>query len=60
VVPGDPDELILNCYRLADRFHQNPEVFLEMPLSRIEMHVHYIVKLSRLQRQAQNKDDDDA
>jgi hypothetical protein len=58
VVPGDPDELILNCYRLADRFHQNPEVFLEMPMSRIDMHVEYTVKLSRLQRQAQQSDDD--
>jgi hypothetical protein len=58
VVPGDPDELILNCYRLADRFHQNPDVFLEMPLSRIEKHVEYTVKLSRLQRQAQQESDD--
>jgi hypothetical protein len=49
--------LILNCYRLADRFHQSPEVFLEMPLSRIDMHVHYTVKLTRLQRAAQQDDD---
>jgi hypothetical protein len=58
LVPGDPDELILNCYRLADRFHQNPEVFLEMPMSRIEQHVLYTVKLTRLQRQAQQSDED--
>jgi hypothetical protein len=58
VVPGDPDELILNCYRLADRFHQNPELFLEMPMSRIEMHVRYTVKLTRLQQQAQQSDED--
>ena len=59
MVPGDPDELILNCYRLADRFHQNPELFLDMPRSRIEQHVHYTVKLTRLQREAQEKSDDD-
>jgi hypothetical protein len=58
MVSGDPDELILNCYRLADRFHQSPEVFLEMPLSRIDMHVQYTVKLTRLQRAAQQSDDD--
>lgn len=57
MVPGDADDLILDCYRLADRFHQNPEVFLEMPLSRIERHVHFIVKLTRLQRQAQQDSD---
>jgi hypothetical protein len=59
MVPGDPDELILNCYRLADRFHQNPEVFLDMPISRIESHVRFTVKLSRLQRIAQQQSDDD-
>ena len=59
MVPGESDELILNCYRLADRFHQNPEVFLEMPLSRVEQHIRYTVKLTRLQRKAQEKSDND-
>jgi hypothetical protein len=58
VVPGDVDDLILDCYRLADRFHQNPEVFLEMPISRVGLHIHYTVKLTRLQRIAQQSDDD--
>jgi hypothetical protein len=56
----DPDELILNCYRLADRFHQNPEIFLDMPLSRIEQHVHYTVKLTRMQSEARKREEDNA
>lgn len=55
----DPDELILNCYRLADRFHQSPDVFLSMSITDIERHVRYTVKLTKLQRAAQGGDDDD-
>jgi hypothetical protein len=49
----DPDEIILNCYRLADRFHQNPEVFLDMPVTRVNWHIHYTVKLIEAQNKAQ-------
>jgi hypothetical protein len=49
----DPDEIILNCYRLADRFHQNPELFLEMPVTRVNWHIHYTVKLIEAQNKAQ-------
>jgi hypothetical protein len=59
VVAPDPEELILNCYRLADRFHQNPEVFLSMPITSISMHVYYAVKLVELREEAQRGFDDD-
>lgn len=61
VEPPDADELIINCYRLADRFHQNPDVFLSMPITDIDRHVRYTVKLTKLQRAAQERgaDDDD-
>ena len=55
----EPDEIILNCYRLADRFHQNPDVFLDMPLSQINRHIHYTIKLIEAQRKARRRDDDD-
>lgn len=54
----DPEELIINCYRLADRFHQNPDVFLSMPISAIGMHVHYAVRLVELREAAQRSFDD--
>lgn len=60
-VAPDPDELIINCYRLADRYHLNPDVFLDMPISRIDMHVRYTVRLMEMKEAAQRKvDDDDA
>lgn len=58
-VAPDPDELIINCYRLADRYHLSPDVFLDMPISRVGMHVHYTVRLIHLQAEAQRKIDED-
>lgn len=53
----NPDDLILNCYRLADRFHQNPSVFLEMPISQVDQHIHWTVELIKAQRRANDEDD---
>jgi hypothetical protein len=51
----NPDVLILNCYRLADRFKQNPMVFLQLPVSEINMHIHYSIKLIEAQRDARER-----
>lgn len=51
------DEITLNCYRLADRYHQNPEVFIEMPVSRINEHIRYTIKLIEAQNRARPRDD---
>jgi hypothetical protein len=57
----DQDNIILNCYRLADRFHQNPEVFINLPLSRLAMHIKYTVKLIDAQNweRRRRRDEDD-
>jgi hypothetical protein len=55
----DPEELILNCYRLANRFHQNPDVFLSMPISDIDRHIHYTVRLIELREESQRDTDDE-
>jgi hypothetical protein len=59
LVEVDPEDLILNCYRLADRYHQNPEVFLQMPFSRLNAHIYYTIKLIDAQRRAARRRDDD-
>lgn len=53
----NPDDLILNCYRLADRFHQSPRIFLDMPITEIDQHIHWTVTLIEKQRAA-NEDGD--
>jgi hypothetical protein len=54
------DDLILNCYRLADRFKQNPDIFIDMPISRLQTHVRYTLKLIEAQEKARPREDDDA
>lgn len=54
-----PDEIILNCYRLADRYHQNPAVFLNMPLSEIGLHLTFTVKLIEAKIAAHARDEED-
>jgi hypothetical protein len=48
----NPDDIILNCYRLAERYHQNPDVFVDMPLSKIDAHIRYTVRLIEAQNRA--------
>lgn len=58
----DPDELILNCYRLADRYKQDPMLFLNKPTSEINNHIAYTIKLIDAQRAAREREapvDDD-
>jgi hypothetical protein len=54
----NPDDLILNCYRLAERYHQNPDVFIDMPLSKVAWHVHYTVRLIEAQNGARERGED--
>ena len=53
-----PDDLVLDCYRLADRYHQNPDVFLSMPLSLTRQHIEFTIKLIEAQRKAAAENDD--
>jgi len=56
----DPDEMILNCYRLADRYKQNPAVFLNMPIfSELHLHLGYTIRLTDIQNAARTQRDDD-
>jgi hypothetical protein len=49
---------ILDCYRLADRFKQHPDVFIDMPLSRLKTHLFYTLRLIEAQERARPRDDD--
>ena len=47
-----PDALVLACYQLADIYHQNPEVFLAMPIDRLREHWHWTIKARELRHGA--------
>jgi hypothetical protein len=40
-----PEDLILDCYRLAKYYSRNPQEFLDMPLTDIMKHMHWTGKL---------------
>jgi hypothetical protein len=53
------DELILDCYRLAEHYHQPPEHFLNMTLSVLQTHRHYTAELIRQRQAAQRRPDEE-
>jgi hypothetical protein len=58
---GDEKDLILDCYRLARHYHQAPDVFLNMPLDEVQLHLSRTIELAEImRRQQQAADSDDA
>jgi hypothetical protein len=55
VVVGEDEDLILGCYWLARLYHQNPEVFLDMPLSAVRKHLARTIQVAELM-QAESED----
>jgi hypothetical protein len=47
---GSEDAIILDCYRLAREYHVSPEVFLDMPLGEVRVHMVRTHELNQLQR----------
>jgi hypothetical protein len=47
VVAGEDEDLILDCFRLANFFHISPEIFLAMPLSEVWLYLHWTIKLKQ-------------
>jgi hypothetical protein len=50
--------LILNCYRLARWYGQNPEVFLQMTVNEVRLHLQRTEQLAVLMQQAATPDGD--
>jgi len=59
LVGQDPDQAILDCYWLARWYHQSPEVFLAMPISRVLEHVARTHQIVQLRQQHDDTIDDD-
>ena len=49
-VAVDAEEMILDCYRLAQYYHQHPDVFLAMPLEEVRLHAYRTAQLINRRR----------
>jgi hypothetical protein len=50
VITTIDDSMILDCYRLAEHYHMDPRVFLDMPISEVDMHLRRTAQLMRERR----------
>jgi hypothetical protein len=52
----ESESIVLDCYWLARWFHQSPEHFLEMPISRVSVHMRRTQRM--IERMRPPEDDD--
>jgi hypothetical protein len=50
LVGAGADEIVLDCYRLARWYYQAPDVFLNMPLTEVQMHLRRTIELAKIMR----------
>ena len=50
------DSMVLDCYRLAAHYKLDPRVFLEMPISEVQLHLARTGQLERDRRREQGDD----
>jgi hypothetical protein len=55
---GSENDIVLDCYQLAKFYHISPEVFLNMPLSDVHLHLVRSHEMD-LRRQQQAASDDE-
>jgi hypothetical protein len=55
-VVGIDEDLVLDCYRLADFYHVNPQIFLDMTFSEVLMHLRNTVRLAEIKAEEARRD----
>lgn len=43
------DNIIINCYRLAEKYHCDPNVFLAQPISHIGRHLYWTDRMNQFE-----------
>jgi len=51
-----PEDIVLDCYRLAKFYSRNPQEFLELPLSQIGKHMSWTAKLVEVMKPPEDDD----
>lgn len=50
------DSMVLDCYRLAAHYKLDPRVFLDMPISEVQLHLARTGQMERDRRREQGDD----
>jgi hypothetical protein len=50
---GSDETMILDCYRLAKFYATSPDVFLQMPIGEVQLHLYRTIQLTNLMRREQ-------
>ena len=53
---SERESVVLDCYQLAEHFGQDPDVFLNKPLSKIRSHMRWLGKLAMRKSEEQADD----
>jgi hypothetical protein len=57
MVVGEDEDLILDCYFLARWYHVSPDVFLDMPISMVRLHLYRTSQLHKKMHPPSDLDD---
>ena len=57
VVASD-ENIVLDCYRLARFYHTSPDVFLNMPLGDVQLHLYRTIQLTRIMQREAERDEE--
>jgi len=55
---GVDDTIILDCYRLAKYYSTSPDVFLNMPIGEVQLHLYRTFQLARMMRREAEAESD--
>jgi hypothetical protein len=47
---GADEAMILDCYRLAKYYSVSPEIFLNMPIDEVQLHLYRTIQLTKMMR----------
>jgi hypothetical protein len=57
VALADIDAIVFDCYRLARWYQQSPDVFLDLPISKMRQHIFWSLKLAARMREEQGREE---
>ena len=52
------ENLVLDCYRLARFYHTSPDIFLNLPLGDVQLHLYRTIQLTRIMQRETEREEE--